>query len=95
MRFTRVARRHRIATGRARHVIDNPYVIIQQAADAAHADPRLLILGADDRGVGLVVGGLVIGKELLVIHVQPVAQQPRYQRLYEVGKELQKWTIRM
>lgn len=94
MRFTRVARRHRIATGRARHVLDNPYVVITQPADAAHPDypdRRVLVLGDDQRGLALVVGGPVLGKQLLVIHVEPLTEQPRYGRLYEIGKELQRW----
>jgi hypothetical protein len=37
-------------------------------------------------------GAQVIERVLLVIHVQAVIQQPRHQRLYEMGKELQRWT---
>lgn len=91
VRFTRLARRHRIAAGRARHVIEHPYVVIVQPADAEHPDVRVVLLGDDQRGLGLVVGGPVIDKLLLVIHVEPVAQQSRYRRLYEMGKELARW----
>ncbi len=51
------------------------------------------MLGDDDRDVGLVVGGPVVERVLLVIHVQAVIHQPRYQRLYEIGRKLQRWTM--
>lgn len=92
MRFTRPARRHRIATGRARYVLENPFVVIIQPPDTDHPDPRVIVLGDDQRGLGLVVGGPVINQELLIVHVQPFTQDSRYRHLYELGKELQRWT---
>lgn len=68
VRFARSARKHRVATGRARQAME---AVEPEEISASGGDPALVWIGADDRGVELEVVALVLEDYLLVIHVMP------------------------
>lgn len=86
--FAKSRRRHRIGRARARHVIQNPYVVVRQPApaDSAQRDDRLVFLGDDHTGRALEVMAIQTGENALhVIHVMDL--RDKYRPHYEEGKK--------
>lgn len=52
---------------------------------------RWLYLGDDPTGLALEIGGIALGRNLLVVHAQPIYQRGRLVEIYEFGRELQRW----
>lgn len=87
VRFTQAARKHRVSSGRARHVIDNPLVTLTLPAPGPGIDDRLVFLGDDPTGRALEVVAVHLPDCLLVIHVQDL--QAKFRPYYEQAREEQ------
>jgi hypothetical protein len=85
IRFTQSARRHRVAAGRARHIIDSPLVTLTLPSSEPGVDERLVFLGDDETGRALEVVAIVLPEYLLVIHVQDL--QAKFKPYYEQARE--------
>lgn len=90
IRWTRAARKHRIARSLVQYVIEHCGLVFRLASpavSAATATDRLLYLGDDSTGVPLEVMAVELGQdEVLVIHAMPM--RSKYQAQYE---EAQRW----
>lgn len=85
VRFTRSARKHRIAAGRARQVLARPYVLVPVPPKEGVRDAMLMYLGDDHTGRALEVGVFPTADEvLLVAHVMDL--RAKFRPLYEQGK---------
>lgn len=68
VRFTQLARKHRIGRAHALYVMDTSEPTVLEEPD----EPRRLVwLGADDRGLMLEIVAIETPDYLLVIHVMP------------------------
>ena len=85
VRFTQAARKHRVSSGRARHVIDNPLVTLTLPAPGPGIDDRLVFLGDDPTGRALEVVAVHLPDCLLVIHVQDL--QAKFRPYYDQARE--------
>jgi hypothetical protein len=85
VRFTQSARRHRVAVGRARQVINSPVVTLTLPPPAPGVDDRLVFLGDDETGRALEVVAIELPDCLLVIHVQDL--QAKFRPYYEKARE--------
>lgn len=75
VRWYRSARRHRIGKAHAKFVIDS--VVPDHVPATATADPRLVWIGEDDRGIELEIVALDLDDAIVVVHVIPTALRRR------------------
>ena len=68
-RFTRSARKHRIGKASARFVMATTRPIVAPSPEGE--DERRLWVGVDERGRELESVAIVLGDDVLVIHVMP------------------------
>lgn len=87
IRFTQSARKHRVAAGRARYVLEHPYVVVPVAPKESGRDTMLMHLGDDDTGRALEVGAFELDEHtLLVAHVMDL--RAKFRPLYEQAKSV-------
>ena len=86
--WTAGARKHRVSSNQARHVVEQAGLYFVRPADPpARPDDALLFLGDDVNGTRLEVVGVELADgRLRVIHAMPM--RASYQQLYE---EAQQW----
>lgn len=87
VRFTRSARKHRVAASRARYVLAHPYVIVPVPPKEGVRDEMLMHLGDDHTGRALEVGVFPVDGVVLVAHVMDL--RAKFRPLYEQGKAFQ------
>lgn len=87
MRFARSARKHRIAAGRARQVVAEPFVVVPVPAREGLRDAMWMYLGDDATGRALEVGVFATDELLLVAHVMDL--RAKFRPLYEQAKAFQ------
>jgi hypothetical protein len=85
VRFTQAARKHRVSAGRARYVIDNPFVTLVLPAPEPGIDDRLVFLSDDPTGRALEIVAVRLPDCLLVIHVQDL--QAKFRPYYDQAGE--------
>lgn len=82
--FARSARRHRVGTARARHVIAHPYVVFTEDDPQGRAT-KTIYLGDDPSGRALEVVTVETHDAILVIHVMDLGR--KYRHIYETYRD--------
>lgn len=84
VRFARSTHKRRIAAGRARQVVVEPFVVVPVPGCEWLRDAMWMYLGDDATGRALEVGVFVTDELLLVAHVMDL--RAKFRPLYEQAK---------